>query len=140
MRVRRARDEAEHAAAEALVESVFGGEQGVPADAIERPVPRAVRLAALADGGELVGTCRVVLDGGVARLGSLVVAAPARRRGVATALVAAAEREARGDGARIMRLHAQIDARPLYDAAGYAPVGAPFREQGIDHLTMEKIL
>ena len=138
--IRRARDDAEHAAARALVDTVFGDEQGVPADAIERRAAREVRLAAVDGTGDLVGSCRLVVEGGVVRLGSLVVAPRARRRGIGRALVDAAERVARDEGGHTVRLHAQTGARPLYDAAGYAPVGAPFSELGIEHVTMEKAL
>ena len=39
-----------------------------------------------------------------------------------------------------MRLHAQADVEDLYSSAGYVTSGAPFVEEGIPHVTMEKPL
>jgi ElaA protein len=137
--VRRARDPAEVDAALALVDAVFGGEQGIG----PRPDgsgPDVIRIVAVDDGGAVLGTCRLLLDDGVARLGSLVVARQARGRGLGQALLRDAEREARASGARLMRLNAQTPARGLYDRAGYLQLGPPFVAEGIDHVAMEKEL
>jgi predicted GNAT family N-acyltransferase len=63
-----------------------------------------------------------------------------RRRGIATALLEAAESEATEAGARRMVLHAQTYARDLYEHAGYRARGSLFREAGIEHVAMEKEL
>jgi predicted GNAT family N-acyltransferase len=135
--VRRAAGPAEDAEARALVEAVFAGEQGVRA-----PLEEAgeLRLVAVDASGAVLGSCRLSVEGDVARLGSLVVARPARRQGHATALLTEAERESRAAGATRIRLNAQVAARPLYERAGYAPRGGTFLAEGIEHVAMEKDL
>ena len=64
----------------------------------------------------------------------------ARRRGLASAVLAEAEREARAAGAGRMVLHAQTSALVLYEQAGYLPRGERFMEEGIEHLMMVKPL
>jgi ribosomal protein S18 acetylase RimI-like enzyme len=64
----------------------------------------------------------------------------ARRRGLATALLAEAERLARNGGGRRIALHAQTDALALYERAGYRARGERFDECGIEHLALEKDL
>jgi len=138
--VRRPRDEEELAAALALREAVFAGEQGVTvaADRDGRD-PEALHLVAVDD--EILGTCRMLIEpGGTARFGRLCVRAGARGRGVAAALLEAAEREARAAGAVRIGMHAQTDALPLYERAGYTAYGDRFDEEGIEHLGMEKHL
>ena len=39
-----------------------------------------------------------------------------------------------------MDLHAQTAALGLYERAGYTAYGAPFDDEGIEHLAMEKRL
>jgi ElaA protein len=91
--------------------------------------------------GELLGTCRMLIEpGGTAKFGRLCVRASARRRGIAAALLAAAEDEARAAGARRIGMHAQTDALGLYRRAGYTAYGERFDEEGIEHLGMEKLL
>jgi len=130
----------ELAAALALRERVFCDEQGVaPAADRDGLDGNAIQLVAR-EGAEVVGTCRVVLDGELARFGRLCVAPGARRRGIGAALLASAERAAGAEHATRMRLHAQTGALALYEHAGYRPDGAPFDEEGLEHLAMEKRL
>lgn len=49
------------------------------------------------------------------------VAPPARRHGIARALLAAAMEAADAEGWRRLYLHATDDGRPLYDEAGFRP-------------------
>jgi len=139
--VRLTRDAAEVAAALALRADVFCEEQGVPLDADRDGLDDDALHVVAIDGGELVGTCRVVLDGaGHARFGRLCVRPDARRRGLAAALLREAEREARAAGARRMTLHAQTSALDLYRRSGYESEGEPFDEEGIEHLRMSRSL
>lgn len=140
MEVRRARDGREVEEALALREQVFCVEQGVGLAADRDGLDDyAIQLVALED-GRVIGTCRVIVEGEVGRLGRMAVEARSRGRGVGQAILAAAERSARDSGARLMRLHAQRYVEDLYAAAGYAPYGEPFVEEGIPHLSMEKPL
>jgi len=138
--IRRPRDEEELAAALALREEIFAGEQGVRVAADRDGLdPEALQLVAVED--EILGTCRMLIEpGGTARFGRLCVRASARGRGVAAALLEASEREARAAGAVRIGMHAQTDALPLYERAGYTPYGERFDEEGIEHVGMEKHL
>jgi predicted GNAT family N-acyltransferase len=121
-----------------LRRAVFCEEQGVPLEA-ERDGRdhEAVHLIVL-DGERVVGTCRLLTDDGVARLGRMAVAADRRGAGVGAALLREADRAAAAAGARLIRLHAQAHARRVYDRAGYEVRGEPFMEEGIEHVSMEK--
>ena len=143
LEIRRPRDLREREAAMALRREVFVGEQGVPPEEeIDAADAGAIHLVAVADAdATVVGTCRLLDDGdGVVRVGRLCVRASARRRGVAAALLVEVEREARAAGARILAMHAQTHALPLYESLGYEPRGERFDEVGIEHLAMEKRL
>jgi predicted GNAT family N-acyltransferase len=119
---------------------VFCDEQGVSfaADRDGRD-PEALHVVAVED-GRLVGTCRVLVQGTLARLGRLAVEADQRRRGVAGRILDVAGDTARRAGATEIDLHAQTYALPLYQAAGYAERGEEFVEEGIRHVAMRKPL
>jgi predicted GNAT family N-acyltransferase len=138
--IREARDAQERQTLLALRHEVFVEEQGVPLDLeIDEHDQEAVHLVAL-DGDRVVGTCRVLLAGDVAKFGRLVVARDARGRGIGAALLADAERLAREMGAGRMVLAAQTSAIGLYDRAGYTARGDVYLDAGIEHVTMEKPL
>jgi predicted GNAT family N-acyltransferase len=138
--VRRARSEAELQAAVELRHDVFCVEQGVPVrEELDGRDQQGLHLVAMA-GDELLGTCRIVMVGNTAQFSRLAVRATARRQGIATALLQAAEDETRAAGGRRMVLHAQTYARRLYENAGYRAHGRMFWEAGIEHVAMEKRL
>ena len=138
--VRRARDRHELAAALTLRHDVFCVEQGVPEhEELDGRDHEGVHLVAV-ENGDLLGTCRVLMVGRTAQFSRLAVRASARRRGIATALLEAAESETRAAGGRRLVLHAQTYALSLYEAAGYRTRGSVFREAGIDHIAMEREL
>jgi predicted GNAT family N-acyltransferase len=140
MDVRPARDQAEVDQALALREQVFCVEQGVELAADQDGLDDfAVHIVAV-ESERVVGTCRVLVEGDVGRLGRMAVEAPARGRGLGAAILAAAERSARDAGARLMRLHAQRYVEDMYTTAGYTAYGEPFVEEGIPHVSMEKPL
>jgi ElaA protein len=133
-------DPAQRDDALSLRHRVFCVEQGVPLGMeLDGRDDEALHLVAL-DGDAVIGTVRLVLDGPTAKLGRLAVARSARGRGIGSALVREAVREARDAGARRIALHAQVDARVLYEREGFAPYGPPFTEAGIAHVSMEKRL
>lgn len=138
--VRPASDGREVRAAIGLRHEVFVAEQGVDAaDEHDGRDEDATHLVALREGA-VVGTCRLLADGEVVKLGRLAVAAPHRRRGVAARLLTEGERWAREHGSVRIVLHAQHYARALYAAAGYQAVGDTFMEAGIEHVRMERSL
>jgi predicted GNAT family N-acyltransferase len=119
---------------------VFVGQQGVTLDADRDGLdPTALHIVAVAD-GRVVGTCRLVFDDGLARLGRMAVEDSLRGRGLGAAILEEAEAQARAAGATRIRLHAQTAARTLYERGGFQVHGEEFMEEGIPHLTMEKRL
>jgi predicted GNAT family N-acyltransferase len=138
--VRRIRDQGEMSAALALRHEVFCVEQGVPEyEELDGRDRDGIHLAAVL-GGELVGTCRLLMVGPTAHFSRLAVRTSARRRGIATSLLKLAEAETRSAGGRRIVLHAQTYARRLYENAGYRARGRVFVEAGIEHVAMEKAL
>jgi predicted GNAT family N-acyltransferase len=138
--IRRVRGEAEFAAALDLRHEVFCLEQGVPEhEELDGRDREALHLVAV-EGDQLLGVCRLLVVGATAQFSRLAVRASARRRGIATALLAAADQESRAAGAHRLVLHAQTYARGLYDSAGYRARGRVFVEAGIEHIAMEKRL
>lgn len=140
LQVRRARDQRELSAALALRRRVFCEEQGVPlADELDGHDQGSLHLVALT-GDTVVGTCRLVPVAETVQLSRLAVERAARRRGVASALLDAAESESLTSGGRRIVLHAQTYALALYRNHGYETRGRRFVEAGIEHVAMEKRL
>ncbi len=142
--VRRVAGEAEMAAALDLRHRVFCVEQGVPKreeiDGRDEGAVHLVALRGIDDDVAVVGTCRLLFVDRTVQLSRLAVEPAERRRGIATQLLRAADREARAARARRIVRHAQTYAQDLYDAAGYEPRGRTFVEAGIEHVAMEKRL
>ena len=138
--IRRHSGEDEMAQLLRLRHDVFCGEQGVPErEELDGRDGEAVHLVAVED-GRVLATCRLLFVGPTVQFSRLAVARDARRRRIATRLLALADDETRAGGARRLVLHAQTYARSLYDAAGYEPRGRVFMEAGIEHVAMEKLL
>ena len=127
-------------AALTLRSRVFCEEQGVSFEADQDGRdPEATHIVAV-DEGAVIGTCRLLFRGPVARLGRLAVQAERRGDGVGAAILREADRVATGAGAETIALHAQTYAQSLYDSAGYEEYGPTFVEEGIEHVAMEKRL
>jgi predicted GNAT family N-acyltransferase len=138
--IRRARGRGEMSAALRLRHEVFCVEQGVPRrEEQDGRDHEGIHLVAVWH-GELLGTCRLLIVGTTAQFSRLAVKRSARRRGIATALLEAAETETRSARARRLVLHAQTYAQSLYESAGYRVTGKLFWEAGIEHVAMEKVL
>ena len=119
---------------------MFCGEQGVSPEADrDGRDPESLHVVALYD-GRVIGTCRLLFQERVARLGRLVVEPEMRGRGVAAAILREADRVAVDGGADRIALHAQTYALTLYLENGYVQRGARFTEEGIEHVAMEKRL
>ncbi len=138
--VRRVHGDEEMSAALELRRDVFCVEQGVPVrEELDGRDGDSLHLVAVSD-GQLLATCRLLFVGPTVQFSRLAVRQDARRRGIASALLALADEETRAGGARRLVLHAQTYARSLYEAAGYEPRGRIFMEAGIEHVAMEKHL
>jgi predicted GNAT family N-acyltransferase len=137
--VRRARDE-ERPGIMRLRHAVFCEEQGVPPELEHDGLDAtAIHLVAL-QGGEVVGTCRLIPEGRVVRLGRMAVAASHRGRGIGADLLRVAHEAAREEGGAEVAIHAQLAVRRFWERAGYAGEGAPFEEAGIAHIAMRRPL
>jgi predicted GNAT family N-acyltransferase len=119
---------------------VFVGQQGVTLEADQDGRDaEATHIVAVED-GRVIGTCRLVFDDHLARVGRMAVEPARRGQGIGATMLEAAEREARAVGSQRIRLHAQVAARTLYERGGFEIKGEEFMEEGIPHLTMEKPL
>ena len=140
IQIRRFQGDDEMAQLLRLRHEVFCTEQGVPArEELAGRDGEAIHLVAV-EGDSVLATCRLLFVGPTVQFSRLAVAQTARRRGIATRLLALADAETRAGGARRLVLHAQTYARALYHAAGYEPRGRVFMEAGIEHVAMEKTL
>ena len=140
MEVREARSKEEVTAALSLRGRVFCEEQGVSFEADQDGRdPEATHIVAVED-GRVIGTCRLVFRGPVARLGRLAVERDHRGGGLAAAILERADLIASEAGADSIALHAQTYAQTLYERAGYVEYGPTFVEEGIEHVAMEKRL
>ena len=124
----------------ALRERIFCGEQGVSFEADQDGRDREATHIVAIEEGAVIGTCRLLFRGEVARLGRLAVEQTRRGDGVAAAILLEADRVSTEAGARTIALHAQTYAQTLYERAGYEERGARFVEEGIEHVAMEKRL
>ena len=138
--VRPARDQTEVDAALALRYEVFCVEQGVSlAEERDGRDDEALHLVVV-DDGDVVGTCRLLVEGTTVKLGRMAVSRTRRGLGLARALITEAEARARALGAERMELAAQLNAQALYDRAGYDSYGDVFLDAGIEHVMMAKAL
>jgi predicted GNAT family N-acyltransferase len=138
--IRPARDQSEVNAALALRYDVFCVEQGVSLEEERDGRDDEALHLVVVDGGEIVGTCRLLADGSDVKLGRMAVAASHRGRRLAAALLVEAEAQARELRARRIVLAAQLTAQAVYDRAGYAPYGDVFLDADIEHVMMAKAL
>ena len=115
---------------------VFVREQGVPEEIeLDREDERAFHFLAVA-AGKPIGTARVVLHRGSAKVGRMAVLKTYRRRRVGATLLKRAVRFAKTRGARTIFLHAQVPVIRFYEKAGFRCVGPVFDEAGIPHRKM----
>ena len=131
-------------AVQAVRRRVFVVEQGVPeadefdaADAEPRGLVVRHLLAEL--DGVPVGAARwrpAPGDPSAAKMERFAVLPEGRGRGIGRALVARALADARAAGFGRFVLHAQTYVAGLYAGFGFAPEGAPFLEDGLEHVKM----
>jgi predicted GNAT family N-acyltransferase len=138
--IRPARDRSEVDAALALRYEVFCVEQGVSLEEERDGRDDEALHLVVVDGGDIVGTCRLLPEGSEVKLSRMAVAASHRGRRLAAALLVEADARARELRARRIVLAAQLSARAVYDRAGYAPYGDVFLDADIEHVMMAKAL
>jgi predicted GNAT family N-acyltransferase len=123
-------------------EQVFCREQGVPrAEELDGFDDDAMHLLALGpDGGTVIGTLRLLMQGSDARIGRVAVERDWRRRGIASRMLSLALERAREQGCVRARLAAQLEATSLYEQVGFAVESEPFEQAGIMHVWMGRAL
>lgn len=129
---------ADRDAAFAVRRAVFQDEQHVPAE-LEFDADDEVAYHVIAlGGGTVIGTARLVVHDGYAKVGRMAVLRDWRAAGAGRALMDALLAEAdRLQVARIV-LHAQVHAIGFYQHCGFSVVGEEFDEAGIPHRRMER--
>jgi len=115
---------------------VFVGEQGVPKEIeLDSDDMRAIHYLAFI-GDKAVGTTRVLIQRGQAKIGRMAVLKSYRGRGVGTALLRRAVSLARKNDVMAIFLHAQVPVIGFYRKLGFRCVGRTFGEAGIPHRKM----
>jgi predicted GNAT family N-acyltransferase len=121
----------------ALRREVFVHEQHVPAeiefDAYDLSATHVVAL----DDGNVVGCLRIIFLDEHVKFGRVVVAAAARRKGIASRMMRVAMDYAASRGETRFYLTAQTDKLALYEKLGFAAFGEEFEDGGMPHLAMK---
>ncbi|MBI4523640.1 MAG: GNAT family N-acetyltransferase [Deltaproteobacteria bacterium] len=134
--VRQVRSQEEFHRALAIRLRVFVREQGVPRSIeLDDDDQAAIHFLAKA-GGRTVGTARLVMRNGQAKIGRMAVLKSYRGRGIGRELLKHAVRTARRRGAEKIFLHAQLPVVGFYAGMGFRQVGRVFCEAGIPHRKM----
>ena len=119
-----------------LRQQVFVVEQDCPYPDLDGRDPEAAtRHVVLLEDDAVLGTLRVLDDGGCARIGRVVLARAARGRGLAALLMDEAMALC---GDREVRLDAQTGLTAFYEGYGFAVTGPEFDEDGVMHVPMAR--
>jgi predicted GNAT family N-acyltransferase len=136
--IKRVETEEDMEAAVGIRFRVFVNEQSVPPEIeLDEYDVVATHAIALLD-GQAIGTGRMILTEGSARIGRMAVDIAHRRRGVGGLILRFLEDEAKIQGATEIVLHAQDYVKAFYAAHGYTEHGGTFMEAGILHVEMRK--
>lgn len=115
---------------------VFVKEQGVPEEIeLDDDDKRAVHFLAFV-AGKAVGTARVVIRHGNAKIGRMAVLKKYRGRGIGMRLLKQAIAIAKQQNAKTIYLHAQVSVIGFYQAMNFRCIGPVFNEAGIPHRKM----
>lgn len=124
----------------ALRERVFCREQGVAREEELDGLDGDARHLVALDGDSVVGTLRLLEQGGSAKIGRVAVEPAHRRRGIGGAMTDAAVEAARGAGCTRAVLASQTYIVELYERAGFTVDSEEFEEAGIPHVSMAREL
>lgn len=123
------------AACRALRRTVFIEEQGVSeADEVDQLDPESLHLIARVE-DRAVGTARIIIKDGVAKIGRVCVLKSHRGTGLGAALIREALKVSKGE-AQTAKLGAQLHALGFYEALGFQAIGPVYDDAGIDHRDM----
>jgi predicted GNAT family N-acyltransferase len=134
--------QAQAEAAQQVRRAVFIEEQGIdPADeydAADATCDHAVVYNRLQ---QPVATGRLLpSEQGVATIGRMATLRVLRGSGLGAQVLEALMAQARARGDKRVQLHAQCSAQGFYAGLGYEPLGQPYQEVGIPHITMQRAL
>ena len=136
VRVRKVSTRADLEKAFAIRTRVFVKEQGVPQEMeLDRDDRRAIHFLATRS-GKAIGTARVAMRRGAAKIGRMAVLRSYRKKGVGKKLLRRAVFAAKQLGAKKIYLHAQVPVIGFYERFGFRSVGPAFDEAGIPHRKM----
>jgi predicted GNAT family N-acyltransferase len=134
--IRRVSSQAELVQAFTIRIQVFVKEQRVPAEIeLDSDDQRAIHFLAIKS-GKVVGTARVVMKHGNAKIGRMAVLKSSRHKGIGADLLKRAVLSAKRLHARRIYLHAQVAVIGFYQRLGFRLVGRVFDEAGIAHRKM----
>jgi predicted GNAT family N-acyltransferase len=126
--------------AEAVRRAVFMEEQGFTVEFDE--IDQRAFHGLLTEGGKPIATFRLFRgrEPGIYILGRVCVVREKRHLHLGTLLLQHAEAEALKEGAREIRLCAQVRASHFYETQGYASYGPIADQEGVPHQWMKKSL
>jgi predicted GNAT family N-acyltransferase len=137
VRIRQVSSQKELKKAFAIRLRVFVREQGVPEEIeLDRDDKRALHFLAY-DGENAVGTARVVIRHGNAKIGRMAVLKTYRGKSIGKKLLNRAVLAAKRRGAQKIYLHAQVPVISFYESRGFRCAGPIFMEAGIPHRKMD---
>jgi predicted GNAT family N-acyltransferase len=134
--INKIKNEEEQKTVWAIRHEVFVIGQNCPEELEWENEEESTHYLALLD-GEPMGTARWRETEKGIKLERFAVLAVARNKGIGSALVQALTQEL-GTTGKLLYLHAQLEAAPLYAKFGFKPKGENFWEAGIEHVKMEK--
>jgi len=113
--------------------AVFTIEQNIDEDKdLDGEDLKAVHVL-LKEGGDYVGTGRMLADG---HIGRLAILKPCRRKSLGTKVLLAFVEEARKKQLGFIYLGAQVHASGFYRKSGFFEYGEPYFDVGIEHIHM----
>ncbi|WNS45409.1 GNAT family N-acetyltransferase [Paenibacillus sp. MMS20-IR301] len=138
MRVEHITDEAGLQEAFRIRREVFVEEQGVPlADEFDQYEQEAEHILIYQENAP-VGTARLRVVDGWAKLERICLLAPYRSSGLGTVIISTLEAMAADKGLAQAKLHGQKQAEGFYQKLGYVTDSPVFMEDGIPHVRMVK--
>jgi predicted GNAT family N-acyltransferase len=133
-------NDAERALIHAIRTEVFVKEQGVDEEAEHDEHDAVCDHILVYYDQEPVGTGRLRLVDGIAKLERICVKAAYREKGIGKHIMGMLEEAAVRKRLKKAKLTAQIQALPFYEKLGYRKVSDVYLEQNIPHVTMLKDL
>lgn len=88
----------------------------------------------------IIGTCRIIPDGDIWKIGRIAIDQPYRHKQYGTKLLQTMENLAIENKINKLVLGAQLQALPFYEKSGFHTYGDTYLDANIPHIMMEKCL